>query len=308
MIILFLYRRLRAWRERREGATGTSASEPRPSRSWVPASAGSAPSAAARGGLALIAHQVRYDVLANLRNPRARFFTFLFPVLLLVVFASVFGTNHSTVVAGVHVPLSHYFVGSILALAIITASYGNLVVTITTARETGVLKHRRATPVPPGVLIGGQALATLVTALGMSAVLLVIARFAYGVAMSPAALLAALCAVVVGTLAFACIGYAVAGLIDSADSAMPVVQASLLPLYFISGVWIPLDSLGHGLRSVASVFPVEHLAAALHQATVHGSLGSALAPRDLLVLAAWGVGAARLATRRFSWLPKLATA
>jgi hypothetical protein len=39
----------------------------------------------------LLAHQVRYDVRASLRNPRARFFTFFFPVVLLVIFTGVFG-------------------------------------------------------------------------------------------------------------------------------------------------------------------------------------------------------------------------
>jgi hypothetical protein len=66
--------------------------------------------------------------------------------------------------------------------------------------------------------------------------------------------------------------------------------------------------LSSTLRSVASVFPVEHLAAAVHMASVHGSLGGALAPRDLLVLAVWGLAAAAIAVRRFSWLPSVATA
>ena len=38
------------------------------------------------------------------------------------------------------------------------------------------------------------------------------------------------------TLAFACIGYAVSGLIGSPDAAQPVVQATMMPLCFISGV------------------------------------------------------------------------
>ena len=82
----------------------------------------------------------------------------------------------------------------------------------------------------------------------------------------------------------------------------------MMPLYFISGVWIPTASLGHTLRDLASVFPVEHLAAALHVASVQGSLAAALAPKDLLVLGAWAVGAAVFAARRFTWLPSPAAA
>ncbi len=264
--------------------------------------------AAARGPIALVVHQVRYDLLASLRNPRARFFTFLFPILLLVVFNSVFAHGHTTRIGGVKVSLTRYYIAGILALSIINAAYAGLVVTISAARESGVLKRRRATPAPPSLLIAGQALSTLVITLVMSTILLVIARVAYGVSMPAGALAAIVVTVVVGTLAFACIGYAVAGLVNSPDAAQPIVQATLLPLYFISGVWIPAASLDHNLRSFASIFPVEHLANALHQATVSGTFGSALVPKDLLVLGIWALAALAVAARRFRWLPSAATA
>ncbi len=83
---------------------------------------------------------------------------------------------------------------------------------------------------------------------------------------------------------------------------------TVVPLYFISGVWIPTQQLGGTLRSIASVFPVEHLAAALHLAAVRASFIGALSTSDLLVLALWALGAAAFAARYFSWLPGAATA
>ena len=265
-------------------------------------------SAAARGPLALLVHEARYDLLAAWRNPRARFFTFAFPILLLVVFAGVFGHGHTTTIDGHRVSISTYFVGGILALSIISAAYGNLVMQVATQRETGILKRRRATPVPAAVLLGGQALATLAISVVMTMILLIIARVGYSVALPIGALAAMAVAVIVGTLCFACIGYAVAGLIGSPDAAQPIVQLTLLPLYFISGVWIPSASLSHSLRSVASVFPVEHLANAMHSATIYGTFSSAVQPTDLLIMAAWAAGAVLFASRRFSWLPSAATA
>lgn len=298
-MILILRQLYRAWRAR-FGTPAGSTSPPAPARRHTR-------SAAARGPLAVLAMQVRYDLLASFRNPRARFFTLIFPIVLLVILAGVFG-HGTTIVDGVRVQISRFYVPGILALSIITAAYAGLVVTVANARETGVLKRRRATPVSPAILIGGQALATLVTTAAMSVILLLVGRIAYGVSFAPGALVAIACAVVVGTLSFACIGYAVAGMIGSVDAAQPIVQATVLPLYFISGIWIPNSNLSHSLRSIASIFPVEHLAAALHLASVHSSLGAALAPKDLLVLAIWGVAAAAIAARRFSWLPRAATA
>jgi ABC-2 type transport system permease protein len=266
-----------------------------------------ASSAASRGPVALLIHQTAYDLRASFRNPRARFFTFFFPILLLLIFASVFG-HGTTVVDGVTVKLSRFYVPGILAMSIITAAYGGLVVSVATARETGVLKRRRATPVPAAVLVGGQALSTLVTAVMMATILLVIARFGYQVGIGAGGLGAIAVTVVVGTLAFACLGYAVAGMIGSLDAAQPIVQATMMPLYFISGVWIPTQHLGSTLRTVAAVFPVAHLAGALHLASVRGTFTSALSPQDLVVLAAWAFGAAAVAAWRFSWLPSAATA
>jgi ABC-2 type transport system permease protein len=264
-------------------------------------------SAASRGALALLAHQARYELLASVRNPRARFFTFAFPILLLVIFAGVFG-HGTTTVDGARVDLTRFYVPGIMTLSIITASYAGLVISAAAARESGVLKRRRATPMPPAILIGAQAVSTLVTAVIMSSVLLVIARVGYGVAFSAPAIGAIAAAVIVGTLTFACLGFAVAGMIGSAEAAQPIVQATLLPLYFISGVWIPTSTLPNGLRVVAEIFPIEHLANALHLASVHGSFGAAFAPTDLLALAAWAIAAGVFATRRFSWLPTAARA
>jgi ABC-2 type transport system permease protein len=257
--------------------------------------------------LALLAHQVRYDVRIGLRNPRARFFTFVFPILLLVIFTGVFG-HGTTTIDGVRVKLSHFYVAGILAMSIVVASYGNLVVSISSLRETGVLKRRRATPVPSWVLIAGQACATLVTVAIMATILLLLGKVAYGVGMAPAAIAATACTSVVGALALACIGYAVSGLIDSPEAAQPIVQATMLPLWFLSGVFIPTHNLSSTLRTIASWFPVEHLASSLQLAVVHGSFAGAISATDLLALAAWGVAAAAFAAWRFSWLPSVAAA
>jgi len=261
---------------------------------------------ASRGPIALLAHQARYELLTASRNPRARFFTVFFPVLLLVIFAGVF--HGTTTVDGVHVKLSRYFFAGILAMSIVLASYANLVVAIATLRESGVLKRRRATPVPATVLIGAQAVTAVVIVAIMTTILLVIATLLYGISLAPGAIAATACTALIGGLAFAAIGYAVSGLIGSPEAAQPIVQATTMPLWFLSGVLIATQNLSAPLRMVGEVFPVEHLAAGLHLASVHSTFAGSISISDLLVLAAWGVGAAAVAAWRFSWLPSTATA
>ena len=270
-------------------------------------SRGDGRSASSRGLLALLLHEALYDLKISARNPRARFFGFFFPILLLVVFNGVFGNGH-TLVDGVRVSLKVFYVPGILTMSIVTNAYASLVILVSGLREQGVLKRRRATPVPAGILIGGQALSTVAMTGVAGAILLVIARLAYGVGIAAPAILAIACTALVGTLAFACIGYAVSGAIGSQEAAQPVVQMTMLPLWFISGVFIPIANLSRGLKDLADVFPVQPLANSLHLASVHSSFGTSIAGTDIIVLAAWAAAAAAFAAWRFSWLPAGAVA
>jgi ABC-2 type transport system permease protein len=274
--------------------------------SSTPAARARSRSAASRGPIALLAHQTRFELLTAGRNPRARFFTLFFPVVILVIFAGVF--HGTTTIDGEHVKLSRYFTAGILAMSIVLASYANLVIAIATLRETGVLKRRRATPVSPAILIGAQAVSAVITAAIMTTIVLVIAKLLFGIGIAPGAIAAIACTAAVGALAFAAIGYAVSGMIGSPDSAQPIVQATTMPLWFLSGVLIPTQSISGALRAIGTIFPVEHLAAGLHLASIHSSFASSISVTDLLLLAVWGIGAAAFAVWRFSWLPSSATA
>ena len=109
----------------------------------------------------LVLHQTRYDLLTVARNRQARFFTVILPVMFLVIFVSVFGNQ---LVGPEHIKASTYYVPGIAALAVLSASFSNLVIAITTQRELGVLRRRRATPAPASVIIAGRALTALVVA------------------------------------------------------------------------------------------------------------------------------------------------
>ncbi|HEX6662428.1 MAG TPA: ABC transporter permease, partial [Gaiellaceae bacterium] len=107
-------------------------------------------------------HQFRFDLLAFARNRQSQFFALVLPVLFLVIFASVFGGSHSVEVPGGRLKTSVSYVPGIITLGIIAASFVNLVISVTAQRESGILKRRRATPVPAAAIIGGRALTAVV--------------------------------------------------------------------------------------------------------------------------------------------------
>ena len=109
---------------------------------------------------------------------------------------------------------------------------------------------------------------------------------------------------VVGAAAFCCLAFAVASFIRNEDAAQPIIQALVLPLYFISGIFVPKDQLSSTLKDIASAFPVSHLDNALFKAFDPATTGSGIAGTHLLVVAAWGAVGLIVALWRFSWSPQ----
>jgi ABC-2 type transport system permease protein len=213
------------------------------------------------------------------------------------------GSGHTTRVAGARISTSVYYVPGIIALGIIAACLGNLVASVTAQRERGVLKRRRATPVPAAAIIAGRVVTAVIVAVAMAAVLLGIGWAAYGAHVPGRTALAFAVTVVVGAASFCCLGYALTSFVRNEDAALPTTQALMLPLYFISGVFVTVAVLPHWVADVGEIFPVRHLADALLVAYNPHTTGLGFAGQDLLIVAAWGAAGLLIALRKFSWLP-----
>ncbi len=103
---------------------------------------------------------------------------------------------------------------------------------------------------------------------------------------------------VVGAMAFCALGLAVSGFVPNADAAPTVVNASILPLLFLSGIFVPFGNSTPDW--IARVFPIRHFAVGIQA----GFLGTTFHWSDVLVVAAWGVGGLLVAMRFFRWEPR----
>ena len=260
--------------------------------------------AAARGSLFLVLHQARYDLLGFLRNRQARFFTLILPLLFLIIFVGVYGSHR---IGPQNMKASTYYVPGLAALGVIAASFVNLVISITAQREGGILKRRRATPAPAWILIAGRTLTAVIVSLVVLSFLLAFGRIAYGVSLPTSTLPGIALTAVVGSITFCVLGYALSTFVKNEDAAQPMVQAIMLPLYFISGVFVPNIQLPSWLHHVAEVFPVEHLADGLHRAYAPNVHGVGIVWSDIGVLALWAAIGLVVALARFSWLPSAAS-
>ncbi|HEX6206308.1 MAG TPA: ABC transporter permease, partial [Solirubrobacterales bacterium] len=96
--------------------------------------------------MSMLIHQLRYDQKAFWRNPASVFFTVAFPVVLLLIFATVFSGQTIEVDGGVEI--TAYYVPAIITLAVISATMQSLAMSLVIAREDGRLKRGRGTPMP----------------------------------------------------------------------------------------------------------------------------------------------------------------
>jgi len=255
----------------------------------------------------LVAHQFRYDTRSLRRNRQALVTTLLLPILLLVLFVSAGGEKNTFVQDGHTVKAISFFTPGLIAMAIVAAAFGNLVVDLVVQREGGVLKRRRAAPVPAWALIAGRTATALSTATVTSFVLLAIAGNRYDLKVSSRELVTVAASLVLGVLVFSALSYAIAPTIRSAAAIQPIVQLVLLPLYLISGVFLPSSKNPGWLNDLAAALPLEHITNGLHRAfgPEHATFG--LTATDLLVLAAWTIVGLAVAMRRFAWLPSSST-
>ncbi len=252
--------------------------------------------------IALVGHQFRYDQKAFWRNPASVFFTVMFPVLLLVIFGSIFGSDNVEIRGG-YVDTDTYYVPAIISLSIISSTMQSLAMSLVIAREDGRLKRGRGTPMPAWVFIAGRVGNSIVTAVMMLALLAVIGGLVYGVHFPWDRIPAILLVLAIGAASFSCLGIALTAAIPTQDAAAPIVNFLLLPLYFLSGVFIPTDQLPSGIIHFADVFPIRHFFLAFFDVYVPGG-AHVIDWGHLLIVAIWGVGGLLLAIRFFRWTPR----
>ncbi len=251
----------------------------------------------------LVAHQVRYEQKAYWRNPASAFFTFAFPLVFLVIFASL--NNGSTIDFLGGLGYNQYYIPAIIAFSIISATYTQIGIALALRRQTGELKRFRTTPLPTWCLVAGLLGSAVLVGL-LSAVLTTALGIAVYDVTLPTHYVALVLALLVGSASFCALGVAIASLVPNADAAPAVVNGVLFPVLFLSGVFFPLDP-DSVLARIADVFPVRHFAQAVFAAfdpRLPAGLAHGFAWDDLAVLALWGALGAAVAVRRFRWEPR----
>ena len=260
---------------------------------------------AVRLGLA----RVGLELHLYFRERDAVIFIFAYPVVMLAIFATVFGKSGVTVGPPPGIPYAQYFLPGMVATGVILSSFQNLALTIAGERDEGGLKRLRGTPLPATSYFLGKIGQVLITSLAQTALLLAVAATLFDVPMptSASAWTTFAWVFVLGTATGCVCGIGFSSVPRSGRAASAVVTPLVLVLQFISGVFFMYNQLPTWMQQVASVFPLKWMAQGMRSVFLPASAqaievgGSWQHSENAAVLGAWLVVGLVVGVRRFRW-------
>lgn len=219
--------------------------------------------------------RIGFEVRTYFRRLDQVFFTFLFPVLMLGIFASVFETMTFPNGSGgtTEIAAAEYYLPAMLASGILLSGVQNLGVDVAMARTNGTLKRLAGTPMPPIAFLVGKLGQAFVTGLAQAVVLLAVGAVAFGVALPSEGDAWATFAWVfaLGTVTSALLGIALSRIPRSGDSANAVIIPIVLVVQFASGIFIQFSQLPEWMQQAAQTLPVAWMALGMRAALLPDS-------------------------------------
>ena len=243
----------------------------------------------------LFLHELRVQQLLFWRNREAAFFSFLFPILLLLLIGSVYGDEP---IEGVSAPT--FLLIGLVGYGIAANAFAGLAITLVVRREAGLLKRVRGTPLGAGTYLAAVIASTVVVI-----ALQVVAQLLLGVyvldADWPDRWLAFAFAVLLGAAAFAALGLAVTTVVRTAEGSSAVVNAIFLPMAFISGVFFSTEEMPAFLQAISEVLPLTYFLELIRASFL---TGESFEPSAVAAVVVWGLVGLFVAVRGFRWAPR----
>lgn len=256
----------------------------------------------------LSARQGGIELKQFLRSREAVVFTMLFPVILLVIFGSIFDFE----IGDTGVAFTQYFVTGMIAAGLMTVGFQSLAIQIAIDRDRGVLKRLKGTPMPRSVYFMGKVALVVVIGVAETALLLAIAVAFYGVSLpsTGAKWLTFAWVSLLGITACTLCGIAFSSLARSGRSAPAIVTPVALVLQFISGVFFVFTQLKPWMQQIASLFPLKWMCQGMRSVFLPDSFADQEPAHSwelgkvAIVLGLWCVGGLILCLTTFRWTTK----
>lgn len=192
-----------------------------------------------------------------------------------------------------------FLVPGIVSMMIMSNNLNGVAGQIASWRERGVLRRMQSTTLRAPTFIAAQITARLLLN-GIQALLVVVIGSLFFHTQVNGSWLLLIAFVVLGTLAFMAIGFIIAGLAKTPESAGPIAGFISFPLLFLGGVFFPTSSMPKAFQAFVKLLPISHLTTALRQVMNVGAGFAELWPQ-MALLGGWMIVAFIIASFTFRW-------
>lgn len=254
---------------------------------------------------ALVIRHIRAQNKVFWRVPIGAFFALVLPVVMLVLFVALFGGDEFVTEYG-FVSRAQFYTPALAVFSAASATYTNLGINLSIRRDEGILRRVRGTPLPPWIYMAGVVGSGVFVALLGTVFMTALGILAYDVNIEIAKLPGMILTFVVGSTTFAILGVALAALAKSAGAAPALANATILPMAFVSNVFISYEgSPPTWVTLTGDLFPLRHFVLSYGEGMSPFSDAPAILWERLGVLALWGLAGGIVAWRKFSWEPSV---
>lgn len=194
-----------------------------------------------------------------LREPVGAFFTLVFPLMMLLIFGSIYGNQAAASIPEASMQGTvETLVPALVAMVIGMTGLMSITMTMASYRENGILRRLSTTPVNPLVVLIAQVVVVFsMTALGM--VLLVVAgKLIYHVRIM-GNLFSMVGGFMLCSLSFFSIGFILAGTMPTTRTAQTVAMLLLYPMLILSGAAWPRELMPAAVNKLSSFIPLTYV-------------------------------------------------
>ena len=249
-------------------------------------------------------HRGNLEIKQFMRQRESVVFTIFFPLILMVIFGSVF---KDTIAPGVK--FSQYFVAGMIASGMVNSGFQQLAIMIPMERDAGGLKRLRGTPMPIASYFIGKSILVLASMIAQTVLLVAggVAFFGLKLPTTTDKWWLFVLLLVLGSANSTALGIAFSAIPKSGRGASAVVSPVVIVLQFFSGVFFIFTQLPHWMQQVAALFPLKWLTQGMREVFLPDSFAtqevanSWETSRGILINLIWLVVGVALAIKTFKW-------
>lgn len=244
----------------------------------------------------LLLSEARLQTRIFFRTTVAAFFTLVLPLMFLVMINFFVPDEPNATISA-----SQYITPALAVFGMITATFTNLAINTSMARDEGILKRVAGTPLPMTTHLGGRIISAILVGVLSVTLMLFVGWLLFDVEIDWSVMPLFALLLILGAGTFSALGLGVAAVTPSARAAPAIANFVVLPLAFISGLFFPLENAPTWLQTVAGLLPLEPMATAA--IAIFNDLHEGFPVGAVVSLLVWGALGLLVAVRFFSYEP-----